>query len=92
MRGQGRKARDTPVDPTWRVHRTGWTRVIVEKPFGRDSASSAELSKGLAKHLREEQIYRWGSAAAGRAQPVARLVLASCRQHGHTHYGCRNSR
>lgn len=37
---------------------TGWTRVIVEKPFGRDSASSRELSDGLARHLREEQIYR----------------------------------
>jgi hypothetical protein len=29
--------------------------VIVEKPFGRDSASSAELGRGLAKHLKEEQ-------------------------------------
>lgn len=35
---------------------TGWTRVIVEKPFGRDSASSAELGRGLAKHLKEEQV------------------------------------
>ena len=46
-----------------RANRTGWTRVIVEKPFGRDSASSAELANGLAKHLREEQIYRWARAA-----------------------------
>lgn len=38
--------------------RNGWTRVIVEKPFGRDSASSAELGAGLAKHLKEEQTYR----------------------------------
>jgi hypothetical protein len=38
--------------------RTGWTRVIVEKPFGRDSASSRELSEGLAAHLREDQTYR----------------------------------
>jgi hypothetical protein len=30
----------------------------VEKPFGRDTASSAELGRGLAAHLREEQIYR----------------------------------
>lgn len=37
---------------------TGWTRVIVEKPFGRDSASSAKLAEDLATHLREEQIYR----------------------------------
>lgn len=38
--------------------KSGWTRVIVEKPFGRDSASSKALSDGLAKHLAEEQIYR----------------------------------
>lgn len=36
----------------------GWTRVIVEKPFGRDSESSAELTRGLKQHLTEEQIYR----------------------------------
>eukprot|EP00879_Flechtneria_rotunda_P011986 GHRR01012519.1.p1 GENE.GHRR01012519.1~~GHRR01012519.1.p1 ORF type:complete len:565 (+),score=146.91 GHRR01012519.1:1727-3421(+) len=38
--------------------KSGWTRVIVEKPFGRDSASSKELGMGLAKHLDEDQIYR----------------------------------
>lgn len=38
--------------------RNGWTRVVVEKPFGRDSASSRELSAGLARHLREDQTYR----------------------------------
>eukprot|EP00878_Enallax_costatus_P011921 GHUV01012445.1.p1 GENE.GHUV01012445.1~~GHUV01012445.1.p1 ORF type:complete len:575 (+),score=103.39 GHUV01012445.1:290-2014(+) len=37
---------------------TGWTHVIVEKPFGRDSESSRELGRGLARHLREEEIYR----------------------------------
>lgn len=36
----------------------GWTRVIVEKPFGRDSESSAELTSGLKQFLTEEQIYR----------------------------------
>lgn len=36
----------------------GWTRVIVEKPFGRDSQSSAELTAGLKKYLKEDQIYR----------------------------------
>jgi glucose-6-phosphate 1-dehydrogenase len=30
----------------------------VEKPFGRDSASSAELGRGLARHLAEDEIYR----------------------------------
>ncbi|XP_002984807.2 glucose-6-phosphate 1-dehydrogenase 3, chloroplastic [Selaginella moellendorffii] len=36
----------------------GWTRVIVEKPFGRDSESSGELTSGLKEFLTEEQIYR----------------------------------
>uniref|UniRef100_A0A7I4A9I3 Glucose-6-phosphate 1-dehydrogenase n=1 Tax=Physcomitrium patens TaxID=3218 RepID=A0A7I4A9I3_PHYPA len=38
--------------------KNGWTRVIVEKPFGRDSESSAELTKGLKQYLNEDQIYR----------------------------------
>jgi len=37
---------------------TGWNRVIVEKPFGRDSASSAELGRQLGVLFREDQIYR----------------------------------
>lgn len=36
----------------------GWTRVIVEKPFGRDSESSSELTKSLKQHLTEDQIFR----------------------------------
>ncbi|KAK9284139.1 hypothetical protein L1049_023306 [Liquidambar formosana] len=36
----------------------GWTRVIVEKPFGRDSKSSGELTTCLKKYLTEEQIFR----------------------------------
>lgn len=36
----------------------GWTRVIVEKPFGRNAASAHELDMLLAKLFREEQIYR----------------------------------
>jgi glucose-6-phosphate 1-dehydrogenase len=37
---------------------TGWTRTVVEKPFGRGSKSSAALTKGLREWLTEEQIYR----------------------------------
>ena len=33
-------------------------RVVVEKPFGRDLASSQELSSGLGRLLQESQIYR----------------------------------
>ncbi|XP_047980869.1 glucose-6-phosphate 1-dehydrogenase, chloroplastic-like [Salvia hispanica] len=36
----------------------GWTRVIVEKPFGRDSESSAALTKSLKQYLDEDQIFR----------------------------------
>ncbi|GFT74910.1 glucose-6-phosphate 1-dehydrogenase [Nephila pilipes] len=36
----------------------GWTRVIIEKPFGRDSASSAELTEHLSSLFKEEEIYR----------------------------------
>ncbi|XP_071698587.1 glucose-6-phosphate 1-dehydrogenase, chloroplastic-like isoform X2 [Rutidosis leptorrhynchoides] len=38
--------------------KTGWTRVIVEKPFGRDAESSAELTKNLKLYLHEDQIFR----------------------------------
>ncbi|CAL9107435.1 glucose-6-phosphate 1-dehydrogenase [Musa troglodytarum] len=37
---------------------TGWTRVIVEKPFGRDAQSSGELTRSLKQHLTEDQIFR----------------------------------
>lgn len=36
----------------------GDTRVIIEKPFGRDSSSYEKLSSDLARELTEEQIYR----------------------------------
>jgi len=35
-----------------------WRRVVIEKPFGYDLQSAQELQKSLARHLREEQIYR----------------------------------
>ena len=36
----------------------GWSRVVVEKPFGKDSDSSAELSQHLSGLFSEEEIYR----------------------------------
>lgn len=36
----------------------GWTRVIVEKPFGRDFESSAALTRNLKQFLDEDQIFR----------------------------------
>jgi glucose-6-phosphate 1-dehydrogenase len=40
------------------MSKTGWTRVIVEKPFGKDSESSATLSNHLSSLFKEEQLYR----------------------------------
>lgn len=36
----------------------GWTRIIIEKPFGKDSASSQKLSDHLASLFDEHQLYR----------------------------------
>jgi len=37
---------------------SGWTRMVIEKPFGRDRQSSDELTRGLAEVFEEDQIYR----------------------------------
>jgi len=39
-------------------NRKGWTRIIIEKPFGRDLASARELNRQVGKVFREEQVYR----------------------------------
>lgn len=36
----------------------GWTRIVVEKPFGRDLATAMELNATLRRYFREEQIFR----------------------------------
>ncbi|MGQ0537798.1 MAG: glucose-6-phosphate dehydrogenase [Gemmatimonadaceae bacterium] len=36
----------------------GWTRLIVEKPFGRDLASARTLNTLLHRHFDESQVYR----------------------------------
>jgi len=38
--------------------KTGWTRVVVEKPFGKDLESSRVLSQELALRFEEDQIFR----------------------------------
>lgn len=40
------------------MNKRGWTRVVVEKPFGKDLASSDELSDQLGQLFTEEEIYR----------------------------------
>jgi glucose-6-phosphate 1-dehydrogenase len=37
---------------------SGYRRLILEKPFGRDLASGRELNRRLHAHFREEQLYR----------------------------------
>lgn len=36
----------------------GWKRLVIEKPFGYDSASAKELNHTLQKYFEEDQIYR----------------------------------
>jgi glucose-6-phosphate 1-dehydrogenase len=36
----------------------GWTRIVIEKPFGHDAVSARELNRQLAAAFREDQIYR----------------------------------
>ena len=36
----------------------GWTRLIVEKPFGHDLASAKELTEKLSAHFTEEEVFR----------------------------------
>jgi glucose-6-phosphate 1-dehydrogenase len=41
------------------VHRPkGWTRLIIEKPFGRDLKSAQDLNRDLAAHWDENQLFR----------------------------------
>ena len=36
----------------------GWTRLVIEKPFGRDLASAQELNALVHRYFAEEQVYR----------------------------------
>ncbi len=36
----------------------GWSRIVVEKPFGRDLKTAMELDKALQEHWQEHQIFR----------------------------------
>ncbi len=36
----------------------GWTRVVVEKPFGRDLASAIALNQAIHEYFDESQVYR----------------------------------
>ena len=36
----------------------GWSRLIVEKPFGRDLTTAIDLDRGIHEYFREHQIFR----------------------------------
>lgn len=36
----------------------GWSRIVVEKPFGRDLGSAIDLDRSLHEHFQEHQIFR----------------------------------
>jgi len=36
----------------------GWTRIVIEKPFGRDLASAVALNAAVHQHFDESQVYR----------------------------------
>ncbi|KAJ7565443.1 hypothetical protein O6H91_02G061300 [Diphasiastrum complanatum] len=40
------------------MNQRGWTRVVVEKPFGKDLASAEALSNQLGELFTEDQLYR----------------------------------
>ncbi|MDQ2903394.1 MAG: glucose-6-phosphate dehydrogenase [Ktedonobacteraceae bacterium] len=39
-------------------NRKGWTRIIIEKPFGHDLTSARELNRQVLRVFKEEQVYR----------------------------------
>uniref|UniRef100_A0A8B9QE71 Glucose-6-phosphate 1-dehydrogenase n=1 Tax=Apteryx owenii TaxID=8824 RepID=A0A8B9QE71_APTOW len=57
LRGAGTPP-SAPVPPHTAAPPGSWNRVIVEKPFGRDLASSNALSDHISSLFREDQIYR----------------------------------
>lgn len=48
------------AQPEWQQGKEGhgWTRLIIEKPFGHDLASAQELNEDIGKSFREDQIFR----------------------------------
>jgi len=39
-------------------HGEGWRRIVIEKPFGRDTTSAIRLNREVGKVFRESQVYR----------------------------------
>ncbi len=51
----GLVSRESTRDPE---HEMGWSRIVVEKPFGRDLKSARDLNRSLHAVFSERQIYR----------------------------------
>jgi glucose-6-phosphate 1-dehydrogenase len=51
----GLVSRESTRDPE---NETGWSRIVVEKPFGRDLRSARELNRSMHTVFSERQIYR----------------------------------
>ncbi len=49
-----RNVRQSPV----MERKRGWTRLIVEKPFGHDLASAIELNRSILAHWPEDELFR----------------------------------
>jgi len=41
-----------------RTNGNGWSRIVVEKPFGRDLRSAVDLDRGIHEFFKEHQIFR----------------------------------
>ena len=43
---------------TYGMNHEKWSRIIIEKPFGRDLQSALDLQEQISQHLDESQVYR----------------------------------
>jgi glucose-6-phosphate 1-dehydrogenase len=41
-----------------RENNNGWSRLVIEKPFGRDLKTAVELNQSIQKYFKEHQIFR----------------------------------
>ena len=64
------------------VARGGFTRLMIEKPFGRDSASFEQLNQLTAAHFRESQLFRVDHYLG----KEVRLPMPTCYRQPTTHH------
>jgi len=54
----GKSLKEAVIDESSEDPRVGWSRIIVEKPFGQDTESFRELSKAMSALYTEDYLYR----------------------------------